>query len=102
MRSLLDIFALIASLIMVVIAGSFDTHHISAFSKRHAQARIVREFDSPSGHSNNEVAVLGTRDLEKRFDGARFTFYDAGTGACGKTNTNADFVSCTHFVIRTT
>lgn len=38
-----------------------------------------------------------SRALEKRFDGARFTFYDAGLGACGKVNSNADFVSILSF-----
>jgi hypothetical protein len=31
--------------------------------------------------------------LEKRFNNGRFSFYDAGLGACGKTNTGSDFVS---------
>lgn len=31
--------------------------------------------------------------LEKRVDNGRFSFYDAGLGACGKTNTGSDFVS---------
>lgn len=30
--------------------------------------------------------------LEKRFDGARFSFYQAGLGACGKTNSGSDFI----------
>ncbi|KAH6919047.1 B2-aldehyde-forming enzyme [Coprinopsis sp. MPI-PUGE-AT-0042] len=30
--------------------------------------------------------------LEKRFSNARMTFYDAGLGACGHVNTNADFI----------
>lgn len=36
---------------------------------------------------------LTERALERRFDDARFTFYDAGLGACGKTNSGSDFVS---------
>jgi len=93
MRSLVDLFVLIASLVATVIAGSLDAHHISAFSKRHARARVVAELDSPIGRSTtNDVAFLAARDLEKRFDGATFTFYDAGLGACGKTNTDADFI----------
>lgn len=32
------------------------------------------------------------RGLEKRFDNARFTFYTAGQGACGKVNSNSDFI----------
>ncbi|TFY51308.1 hypothetical protein EVG20_g11062, partial [Dentipellis fragilis] len=30
--------------------------------------------------------------LEKRFSNARFTFYDVGLGACGKTNVPSDFI----------
>lgn len=31
--------------------------------------------------------------LSKRFDNARFTFYEAGQGACGGFNSDSDFVS---------
>lgn len=31
--------------------------------------------------------------LAKRFDDCRFTYYAAGLGACGHTNTDNDFVS---------
>lgn len=34
-----------------------------------------------------------THVLEKRFDNARMTFYEAGLGACGKTNNDGDYVS---------
>lgn len=30
--------------------------------------------------------------LRKRFDGARFTFFDTGLGACGTVNSASDFV----------
>ena len=30
--------------------------------------------------------------LERRVDNARFTYYDVGLGACGKTNQPSDFV----------
>jgi hypothetical protein len=93
MRSLLGLSTLIASFV-VLVAGNLEIHRKSAFSKRHAQALVVRELHSPRNRSlTNEVAVLGARDLEKRFEGVRITFYDAGLGACGKTNTNSDFVS---------
>lgn len=39
-----------------------------------------------------ERSANATR-LAKRFDGARFSFYDAGLGACGEVNSNSDFVS---------
>ena len=36
--------------------------------------------------------------LLKRFDSARFTYYEAGLGACGQTNTDSDFVRASgHF-----
>lgn len=31
--------------------------------------------------------------LSKRFDNARFSFYETGMGACGKYNNDGDFVS---------
>lgn len=94
MRSPLGLSTLIASLVALVVAVNVDGHHNSGFSKRHAQARVVREVDGPRNRSllTNEVAVLGARDLEKRFEGAKFTLYDAGLGACGKTNSNSDFI----------
>lgn len=75
----------------------------SAWSRRHARARdIVREprsiqFAARDSTNTTSSKIFNPgekkRDLEKRFEGARFTFYDAGMGACGATNTNADFVS---------
>ncbi|KAF8908914.1 hypothetical protein CPB84DRAFT_1843275 [Gymnopilus junonius] len=38
-----------------------------------------------------EVNVT-SRTLERRFDGARFTFFAVGLGACGKNNVPSDFV----------
>jgi hypothetical protein len=93
MRSLLGLFTFLASLIALVIAGNFEIHRRPSFSKRHAQARVVRELETPKNGSSSKVAGLGARDLERRFDGVRFTYYDAGKGACGRTNTNSDFVS---------
>ncbi|ESK93024.1 expansin family protein [Moniliophthora roreri MCA 2997] len=45
----------------------------------------------PEQHANHSVTV-NAEHLVKRFDNARFTFYDAGLGACGKTNSNSDFI----------
>lgn len=87
MRSLLGLSTLIASLVVLVVAGNINVHHKSGFNKRHPQE--IRRLDS---RAFNDVAVLGARDLEKRFEGVRFTFYDAGLGACGKTNSNSDFI----------
>lgn len=47
------------------------------------------------GGNGSDVQVHSGRDIqiERRFDNGRFSFYDAGLGACGATNTGADFVS---------
>lgn len=37
------------------------------------------------GYSNSST-------LQKRYDQARFTFFDTGLGACGATNSPSDFV----------
>lgn len=93
MRSLLTFSTFIVSLVVLVAAGNLEVKHKSAFSKRHTRGRVARELDSPTNRSlTNDVAVVGTRDLERRFEGVRFTYYDAGKGACGATNTNSDFI----------
>ena len=60
-----------------------DVHTVgSSLKKRHA------------GRYSSQMGVSQvSRELEKRFDNARFTLYDAGMGACGKYNSNSDFVS---------
>jgi hypothetical protein len=61
----------------VVICG--DNIHGSPWSRRH--------------NSNIDVGVAQRNTaLEKRFDGARFTYYAAGLGACGKVNIASDFI----------
>ncbi len=57
----------------------------------------------PAQHGLNNGSVTDAdavlvRDLEKRFEGAKFTFYDAGLGACGQVNSNSDFVSFAYFL----
>lgn len=48
---------------------------------------------------------LTDRDLhapfEKRFSNARFTLFDTGLGACGKTNSPSDFVRLSFFLLCT-
>jgi len=34
----------------------------------------------------------GNVTLQKRYDNARFTFFDTGLGACGTTNKASDFI----------
>jgi len=65
------------ALFEVVICG--DNIHGSPWSRRHS--------------SNVDVmAAQQNTALEKRFDGAQFTFYAAGLGACGKVNSASDFI----------
>lgn len=40
----------------------------------------------------NDLAVRGPGTLQRRFDQARFSYYDVGLGACGKTNVASDFI----------
>jgi hypothetical protein len=57
-----------------------DNVHGSPWSRRH--------------NLNVDVAaVQKSTALEKRIDGARFTNYAAGLGACGIVNAASDFVS---------
>jgi len=58
----------------VVICG--DNIHGSPWSRRHSDV----------------VAAQQNTALEKRFGGARFTYYAAGLGACGKVNAASDFI----------
>jgi hypothetical protein len=52
---------------------------------------VVSAVPLASERSVARISANATR-LAKRFDGARFTFYDAGLGACGEVNSNSDFV----------
>ncbi|KAF8061535.1 expansin family protein [Lyophyllum atratum] len=61
----------------------------ASLRRRHAER-------SPSlpllGRNVSSATEGGVATLNKRFDGARFSFYDAGLGACGGHNTNNDFI----------
>jgi len=99
MRSFLGLSTIISSLVALAVARNIEIRHKPTLAKRLGYAhhhQVARESDRPL---TNEVAVLGARDLEKRFEGARFTYYEAGLGACGRSNVNSDFVSG-HLVIR--
>lgn len=43
----------------------------------------------------NSATAIGERSLNKRIEGAKFSFYSVGLGACGQVNTNDQFVSDT-------
>ncbi|KAF5324639.1 hypothetical protein D9611_004230 [Ephemerocybe angulata] len=72
---LASIYALIC-----VVAGPFPGAWAVPVSSERAGDLSLRALDS------------GAPRLVKRFDDARFSFYDAGLGACGKVNSNSDFI----------
>lgn len=75
-------------------ADTHPAHHARAprsLRTRHF-GRAPKPFVDSDPSPTNNVTVT-TRALERRFDNAKFTFYDAGLGACGKTNKGSDFVS---------
>uniref|UniRef100_A0A8H7Y0E9 Uncharacterized protein n=1 Tax=Psilocybe cubensis TaxID=181762 RepID=A0A8H7Y0E9_PSICU len=43
-------------------------------------------------HQNVARRPRGNVDLHKRYSSTRWSFYDVGLGACGKTNVNSDFI----------
>ena len=67
----------------VALVGAVNGATHSARHRRHAGTNYLGRSDS-----DNETHVF-----EKRFDNARMTFYEAGMGACGKTNNDGDYVS---------
>ncbi|KAF8965186.1 hypothetical protein BDZ97DRAFT_1659143 [Flammula alnicola] len=75
------VFVVFALLVDLTIAS--DVPHNPPWRRRHP----ARGLADPVHVEQN----VTTRALEKRFDGARFTFYDAGLGACGQTNSASDF-----------
>ena len=72
MVALLKNVLLSLSLASLAVAGTHD-----APRRRHAGTRSLQP----------ETA------LTKRYDNARFSYYEAGLGACGATNSDSDFVS---------
>jgi len=72
------IFTYLSVVLSLVLAATSEPHAVSSAARRHH-----------TGKFGNATAV---QRLEKRFDNARFSFYDAGLGSCGKTNTASDFI----------
>lgn len=74
-----------------VSAGSHNARH----NKRHHElaAREPKPEPEPVGEKVGNItdSIVG-HGLEKRGNDARFTFYDVGLGACGKTNVPSDFI----------
>ncbi|KAF5365618.1 hypothetical protein D9758_003187 [Tetrapyrgos nigripes] len=55
---------------------------------------VVADQHHHRAHQHRDIAkrAPGNVNVYKRFDGTRWTFYDVGLGACGKTNTENDFI----------
>lgn len=72
---------------------------LSLFDAVSASAHVIdvslkkRHFGRASNDAERSLALRGETALSKRFDSAKFSFYDAGLGACGKVNSGNDFVS---------
>ncbi|GJE86993.1 hypothetical protein PsYK624_030760 [Phanerochaete sordida] len=48
--------------------------------------------DAPRRRHAGTNFLAQNHTLAKRFDNARFSYYEAGTGACGATNSDSDFI----------
>ncbi|KAF8201801.1 RlpA-like double-psi beta-barrel-protein domain-containing protein-containing protein [Pholiota molesta] len=72
------------ALLAGIATASSEVHINSLRRKRHVNRQLV---DRSLVEQN-----VTARALEKRFSDARFTFYAAGLGACGKTNSGSDFI----------
>lgn len=98
MRAFLSFSIFLVYVTAFVVAGNLEVHHKSSPSRRHGHARDI--LGSLANRNASEEGVgIATRDLKKRFEGMRFTFYDAGMGSCGRYNTNSDFVSRIEIII---
>lgn len=64
--------------------------HVLAFTV----SLVVANYHEQHARRHSGVAKRSKADvgLHKRFSNARFTFYAAGLGACGKTNSDNDFI----------
>ncbi|KAF5331180.1 hypothetical protein D9619_005508 [Psilocybe cf. subviscida] len=73
---------------LVIVALGVDL--IKASGAGHDFVHRSRHFSRRNTANLNQNVT--ERSLEKRFDGARFTFFAAGLGACGKVNSGSDFI----------
>jgi hypothetical protein len=96
MQLLSVLYSLILNLGIACAAGA-PPHDLSSHGTRreaaHDHHRQASRAVNTTHHEEQASKDTRPRMLQRRFDGARFTYYDAGLGACGKTNTGADFVS---------
>lgn len=92
MRVFLSFSTLIVYMAAFVAAGNLKVQHRPSFHKHRSYARGITESLVNRNATEDNTGIV-TRNLEKRFEGMKFTFYDAGLGACGRYNTNSDFVS---------
>ena len=83
MRASLSTIFVSMALLVDLVTAALARHDIVS-KKRHLAYTLVERVPAEQN--------VTTRTLERRFDDARFTFYAAGLGACGKTNSGSDFV----------
>ncbi|GLB35357.1 putative non-catalytic module family expn [Lyophyllum shimeji] len=84
-----------ASLVASVVSFAFLDTAFGAVHKPNAppwRRHTARSPPAPLLGKNITMSERGESTLVKRFDNARFSFYDAGMGACGKMNSNSDFI----------
>ncbi|KAH9478685.1 hypothetical protein JR316_0009143 [Psilocybe cubensis] len=77
------ILLLASALLVLSDVDAFTIHRRESIAHKNRLPRAI-----PISERN-----ITSRSLEKRFDGARLTFYNAGLGACGKTNSDSEFVA---------
>ncbi|KAI0086314.1 RlpA-like double-psi beta-barrel-protein domain-containing protein-containing protein [Irpex rosettiformis] len=68
------------AILSVAFVGSVNGATHSTRHRRHTGTNYLQRDDN------------ATHVFEKRFDNARMTFYETGMGACGKTNSDGDFI----------
>lgn len=54
---------------------------------------LAGSHETPRRRHTGTNFLSSNHTLSKRIDNARFSFYEAGQGACGGFNTDSDFVS---------
>jgi len=86
----------LASFITAIVSFSFleivwaaNTHGLDPSLRKH---HVARSSGTLSRNELDSSLNVTQRGLEKRFDNAKFTLYDAGLGACGQVNSNSDFI----------
>jgi hypothetical protein len=57
-----------------------------------SNAVVASSHDAPRRRHAGTNFLQQNHTLSKRYDNARFSYYEAGKGACGATNSDSDYV----------